>query len=111
MLSQDLLTFIKDELAYLSGQNASGYNQDVEKRAYAQTVKLSEEVGELSEAVLARFGNQRDKDGKTYSIDGEIADIIIVLLILGQHLEIDVNKALEQKIQKIIERRKTRADS
>lgn len=106
MLSDELTNFINEQTAYLTSLNTDEYNADIEKRSYAQTVKLSEEVGELCEAILAHFNNQkRDKNGKEYSKEGEVADVMITLLILCQHLKIDASKALETKIKVITERR------
>lgn len=107
MLNAELLKFIREEYAHLSSLNDEAYNQDIEKRAYALNVKLSEEVGELSEALLARFSNQsKRKNGQDFSLEDEIADTLIVLLIMCEHLGIDPDAALSAKINRIIERRK-----
>lgn len=77
-----------------------------EKRLFAHTIKLSEEVGELSEAVLASTNTQRKQKmtSKHTDIGEEVADVIITTLILAQSYEIDIEKTLEQKIKKINER-------
>jgi NTP pyrophosphatase (non-canonical NTP hydrolase) len=105
MITSDLLQFIEEELDYLTSLNSATYNADREKRVYAQAVKLGEEVGELNEAILAYYNNQRKSKTKDFSIEKEIADVIIVVLILARHLDIDVNQALQAKIAKIVERR------
>ena len=106
MINDTLLKFIIEQIDYLSSLNSTKYNKDIEKRCYAQTVKLSEEVGELSEALLAHFNNiKRDKNGKQYSVEDEIADVIITVLGLARHLKVDVNEALEQKVKILVDRR------
>lgn len=77
------------------------------ERIYARMVKVSEEVGELADEVLSSQSDQRreklaGKEDDALSI--EIADVIITTLMLARSLNVDVVKALEQKMQKIQER-------
>lgn len=81
---------------------------DVEKRAYARMVKLTEEVGELAVELLAKNSRVREdkSDGKNDATLGkEFADVIITTLLVAKSLEIDVDAALEQKIEEIEQRR------
>lgn len=78
-----------------------------ERRLLERTVKLSEEVGELSEAVLSYLGGQRDvklEDFKKSHLDGEIADVIITALIIARSTDTDVSAAINDKLAKIAKR-------
>jgi NTP pyrophosphatase (non-canonical NTP hydrolase) len=65
---------------------ASERNIDGFENRFQQLVKLSEEVGELSGAVLKQ---------KQEEIIDAIGDIQVVLIILSKQLDIDYDKALE----------------
>lgn len=70
----------------------------------AYTVKLGEEVGELSEQVLARLGYQRKSKVMTQGDDelaDECADVIIVSLFLAEAAGVDIEKALIRKMEKL----------
>ncbi|MDH4330920.1 MAG: hypothetical protein OEV93_05240 [Candidatus Moranbacteria bacterium] len=80
---------------------------DEEKRALARMVKLSEEVGELADEVLSFNSMQRDEKQANHNSDSlseEVADVLIVTLLLAKTLGVDVEKALEKKIEKINKR-------
>jgi NTP pyrophosphatase (non-canonical NTP hydrolase) len=62
-------------------------------------VKLSEEVGELAEAILHSGGHQRNDKGEA-DIASEIADVIICALMIGDLEKIDVWATLENKLAK-----------
>jgi NTP pyrophosphatase (non-canonical NTP hydrolase) len=73
---------------------------DKEKFIFARMVKITEELGELSEAVLSSFQLQRTdklKLGKK-EISNEIADVLIGVMLLANQLDIDIAKTLEEKI-------------
>ena len=104
-IEQQLLEHIDEEYKYLSSLKTGEYLDDKEKRSYAMLAKLSEEVGELSESILESYSNvSRNKNKKT-DISKEIADVIIVSLILARHLEINVPDAIDKKINIIKSRR------
>jgi len=80
---------------------------DKEKRIYRRTVKLMEEVGEFSNAILSHLGRQRTEKLNNYNPDNlpeEFADVLITLLLIADMTEIDVDKAIELKMEKIRER-------
>lgn len=82
---------------------------DEEKRLLAHAVKLSEEVGELSELILSHCSFQRKEKLETLSkekISGEFADVIIVCALLANELHVDLEDAIENKIKVIEERHK-----
>ena len=67
----------------------------------SQITKLNEEVGELSGEILATVGYQRPEKLVNHSqetLEGEFADVLITSLLLAQACNVDVNKALENKI-------------
>ena len=81
------------------------------KVKYTMFAKLVEEMGELSEAILTYDNMQRsDKlsNSKTESkqrLEHEFADVLLVTMILAKELDVDMDKALRAKIEKIKERK------
>ncbi|MEK7613347.1 MAG: MazG nucleotide pyrophosphohydrolase domain-containing protein [Patescibacteria group bacterium] len=63
--------------------------------------KLNEEVGELAGEILSTHGHQRkaklDKHSKE-TLESEFADVIISALSLAHAANIDVEKALQEKM-------------
>jgi len=106
-LTSDLSKFVEEQKLWVSGMFDAS-KKGGERYIY-QMVKLSEEVGELSEAVLAKDGLQRARklglEGSDADIASEICDVLMVLLILAEELEIDVDEALSEKIAILKKRR------
>ncbi|MCK4634981.1 MAG: pyrophosphatase [Candidatus Aenigmarchaeota archaeon] len=105
MKLKDLLKFIEIEDKRL--RKYYGSYPDEEKRILARTVKLTEELGELCNDVLAHNSLQRkqkldelDKE----NIQEEFADVLITTLLLANVMSVDIEKALERKIEKINKR-------
>ena len=103
---KELLEFIDLEnkrLIERFGKNSSTQQE----RILARTVKLTEELGELCNEVLAFNGDQRqeklDKHDKN-NLPNEFADVIITTLLLAKSMNVDVRKALVNKIEKINKR-------
>ncbi|MFW5746367.1 MAG: MazG nucleotide pyrophosphohydrolase domain-containing protein [Nanoarchaeota archaeon] len=69
----------------------------------ARTVKLSEEVGELSDAVLKNLALQRSEKLQRTSdeLSSECADVIICAMLIAQAAGVDVSDALQKKIAHI----------
>ncbi|MFC1638897.1 hypothetical protein ACFL26_01345 [Patescibacteria group bacterium] len=104
MLSPELKEYIDwqdDKLKALHG-----YSHDQRTRLLARTVKLAEESGELAEAALAWCSFQRSEklEGKAMKLPDEIADVIIVALLIAKTADVDVDAALRDKIAVIRER-------
>jgi NTP pyrophosphatase (non-canonical NTP hydrolase) len=80
---------------------------DKEKGIFARMTKITEELGELCEAVLSYHSLQRkDKEKLNKSdIEKEIADVLVGVFLLAKQMDIDFEKALEKKIE-IIKSRK-----
>lgn len=108
MTFQELLQFIDVEDSRL--RNRFGKNFATEKEIIlAKTVKLSEEVGELSSEVLGHNGDQRKEklDQRTSdSLPNELADVIVTTLLLAKSLNVDIRAALTKKIERIHQRYK-----
>ena len=102
---KDLLKFIEIEDKRLKDRYG-GY-ADQEKRILARTVKLAEEIGVLSNDVLAHNSLQRKQKLENHdkeSIHGEVADVILTTMLLAKSMDLDVEKALKDKIEKINKR-------
>lgn len=82
-------------------------NHTTLERTLMQTIKLTEEVGELCEVVLQETGGQmRDKEHKQLNVSAEIADVLICTLLIARRLDVDVWDALDKKIDTVLERTK-----
>lgn len=100
-----LLNFIKLERKRLA--RSTGKYADTEKEIFARTVKVGEEFGELCQEVLFHANLQgkhkEDKFDKD-NLANEFADVIFTTLLLAQDMNVDIEKALENKIKKIEKR-------
>ena len=102
---KELLKFIKIEDERLK-KYYGGYS-DQEKRILARTVKLTEELGELCDEILAHNSIQRKQKLDNHNKDNlseEFADVIITTLLLAKAMNVDIEKALERKIEKVSKR-------
>ena len=101
---KDLLEFIEIENKRL---RTYYHSTDEDKIILAQTVKLTEELGELCSEVLAHKSLQRKQKLENHdkeNIQEEFADVIITAMLLAKAMNIDIEKALENKIKKINKR-------
>jgi NTP pyrophosphatase (non-canonical NTP hydrolase) len=102
---KDLLRFIEVEDEKLKRRYDSLSNQ--EEMILARTVKLGEEFGELCEEVLAYNSLQRkqklDNHGKE-NLREEFADVIIPALLLAKSMNVNIESALEVKMQRLNQR-------
>ena len=69
---------------------------------------LTEEVGELARIMSRKYGEQSFKPGEPTNPADEMADVLWVLLCLGNQTGVDLTEALERNIQKKTKRDKTR---
>lgn len=102
---KDLLKFIEIEDERL--KRHYGSYTDQEKRILARTVKLTEELGELCNEVLAHNSMQRKHKLDTYdkeNLPEEFADVIITILLLAKAMDVNIEKALEKKVEKVNKR-------
>lgn len=73
----------------------------------ARMMKITEEVGELSEQVLKSLAFQRKEkmiDVKKEDLDEELVDVLITTLLLAEACEADIETAIEKKVEKIKKR-------
>jgi len=104
MLTENLLEFIEKQT-----ERVKKYYDchDPEKFALAATVKLAEEFGELSREVLAGSGlRHKDKIDQhdMQTLEKEFADVLITTFILSHALNVDIQKALKEKIEIVTKR-------
>ncbi len=99
---KELLGFVKEERRRLM----EFYNlKDKKEIKYPMALKIMEEIGELSQEVLASDSLQRSEKLSTKSkLEEEFADVIITTLLLAENMDVDIKEALKNKIKKIKER-------
>ncbi len=105
MKFEDLHIFIRTEDKRL--RDRFGNYPDEEKRILARTVKLTEELGELCDEVLSYNSMQRAEkleEADAENLPDEFADVIITTLLLAEAMGVDIEQALESKIEKINKR-------
>lgn len=100
---EELKDFIENEHQRM----VKRWHENEKVRTMARTIKLMEEVGELSNEIMAFNVKQRKE--KMYpkniqNLSDELADVIIVTLLLAENVKIDVYPALKNKIKKIEKR-------
>ncbi len=83
-----------------------GNYSDEEKKILARTVKINEEVGELSDEVLKYCSLAREEKLQTKNLEDEFADVLLTVFLLAKSMKVDIPKALEKKIKKIEKRYK-----
>ncbi len=69
---------------------------------------LTEEVGELARCVARIYGEQRAKSGEELDLEGEMADVLWVLLVLANQTGVDLTRAFEKSKEKKTQRDKER---
>ena len=105
----DLASFIDAQYEHLTSLFPDVYSHH-EMLAYAALSKLTEETGELAEAVLSKFQRQRKtKAHKTTSIEKEAADVIVVALLIAHQFNMNIPKMLQAKVEYLENRRSTDA--
>lgn len=81
------------------------HNQD--HRTFARTMKIVEELGELSDEILTSMNLQRDSKIQKFSrlnIEDEFADVLGSLVLLAIELDVDVVDVMKRKIKLTRER-------
>lgn len=99
----ELLSFIKEEHQRLMRLYDLKEHSQIK---YPMVVKIMEELGELSECILASDSMQRIEklEAQKSKIDEEVADVLITTLLLAENMNIDVVSGLKRKIEKIKKR-------
>jgi len=101
---QDLVVFLEGVKEDLDTSLYKGRSQDT--IILLQSIKVSEELGELHNEVLKLFKSQREEKMNKNSVNlaNELSDVILSSLLLGIELNIDIEKALTDKIDIIKQR-------
>ena len=97
----ELLKFIEMEDKRLIERFGSS---NIKERILSRTVKLMEELGELSNEILAFNDDQRKEKLENYNkdnLENEFADVFIVLLLLARAMNINIIDAVDKKSEKI----------
>lgn len=62
---------------------------------------LTEEVGEVARIIARRYGEQSEKESdKNKKLDDELADVLFVLICIANQTGINLEKALQENLQK-----------
>ncbi|MEO8762123.1 MAG: nucleotide pyrophosphohydrolase [Bacteroidia bacterium] len=62
---------------------------------------LTEEVGEVARIMSRRYGEQSEKESdKNKNLGDELADVMFVLMCIANQTGVDLEKALEENLQK-----------
>lgn len=72
-----------------------------EQKVFARTMKIMEELGELSDEILTSMNLQRNTKVAKFSqqnVEDEFADVLGSLILLGIELDIDVAEVMKRKI-------------
>lgn len=102
ILSEKFKQFIEVQNAFWVNKSSKTAKEEI----LARGVKLSEETGEVCDAILGALDDQRkDKQGQKHSdIGQELADVIIVCGMIAKTANIDLDAKLSEKMKKIEER-------
>lgn len=99
----ELLDFIKKQNKILNKRYYEGYSD--REKSLERVLKINEEFGELCDEILKKFGSQRKEKMEIQNeISHEVADVLICVLLLADSLGVDVEKGLDEKIEKIKKR-------
>ena len=103
------------EKVKLTGKNITRYHLYTaeEKEILTMTVKLNEEVGELCNDILSILRVQRRSKLEKFDrrhVYQEFADVILTTLQLASAARVDIERAVEDKIKKIEERKKIKGE-
>jgi NTP pyrophosphatase (non-canonical NTP hydrolase) len=80
---------------------------DQNQRTFARMMKVTEELGELSDEILTSMNLQRDSKIQKFTqenVEDEFADVLGSLILLAIELDIDVAEAIKRKIDYTIDR-------
>ncbi|MCA5892629.1 pyrophosphatase [Isoptericola sp. NEAU-Y5] len=93
------LAALTDEVEVISRVYERRYG--VERTDDWLVLKLHEEVGELTQAYLARSGRSRDRGEGEGAVDAafraELADVLAQLLLVARRFDVDLEAEIERK--------------
>lgn len=99
MTLQELVSQYKEISEFL---NTRWPLKNDEQRVFARTMKIMEELGELSDEILTSMNLQRNTKIANFShqnVEDEFADVLGSLILLGIELDIDVAEVMKRKIE------------
>lgn len=70
--------------------------------------QLTEEVGELARVISRTYGDQSAKEGEVLDLEGEIADVLFVLICIANQTGVDLTQAFHKSLEKKTKRDKNR---
>ena len=76
--------------------------KDKNQQIFARTMKIVEELGELADEILTSMNLARDTKIASFSrenMEDEFADVLASLILLGNELDIDVEKGILKKLK------------
>lgn len=82
--------------------NKHEYVMGSKENIMRMVIKLSEEQGELSEAILAGLGMQSQRKIDAHTVEdtkGELADVIITTMVIARDMDIDLEEILVKKLE------------
>lgn len=103
------LKSLEERIKALSAKIRPSYKftTEQERNILVETVKLNEEVGELCNDILGILKLQRRAKQKVFdkrNVYEEFADVLITTIVLAQTTGVDLERALNDKLDKIEQR-------
>lgn len=71
------------------------------ERVFARTLKLTEEMGELSNEILTKMGLQRQAKVDAFEqhhLEDELADVLASTILLAIELDVDIKTVMAKKL-------------
>lgn len=101
MKIEEINSFVDEEIKKIESYYGK---KDKQELTMAMRLKVGEELGELFQEILANKGYQR-KDKlekmKREDIEKEFADVIFTVLILAKRFDVDIEKAINIKMNEL----------
>lgn len=101
MKQTTVLDLVKQYKVISSFLNEKWPLQNDQQRIFARTMKIVEELGELSDEILTSMNLQRNSKIAQFShqnIEDEFADVMGSLILLAIELDINVEEVMQRKI-------------
>jgi NTP pyrophosphatase (non-canonical NTP hydrolase) len=90
---------LSDDVEAVSAYSAQRH--DIQRTDDWFVLKLNEEVGELTQAYLARAGQARDKGRTGAELDqdfrSELADVLAQVLLIARRFDVDLTAEVDRK--------------
>ena len=102
---KELQGFAKEEKERLNQHYA--LDADEKTRVLAHMTKVTEETGELAEAILMHLGLQRKEKLANHTheyLEKEFADVIYTTVILADILGVDLDSVMTKRIEEVKKR-------